>query len=88
MTHLAKALGGCGLLFGQVAGGAFGGYSIVQILVFVIVIAAAVAITMAILNAMGVAVPPVAVRIFWIVVLAFLGVAALMFLFSMIGSMH
>ena len=71
------------LLLAQVAGG----YSLVQILVLVIVVAAAVAITLAILNAMGVAVPPVAIRIFWILVLAFLGIAALFFLFSLVGRM-
>ena len=47
-------------LFAQV----LAGYSLLQILIFVIIIAAAVAITLAILSAMGVAVPPVAVRIF------------------------
>jgi len=34
---------------------------------------------------MGVAVPPVATRVFWILVLAFLGIAALVFLFSLVG---
>ena len=58
---------------------------VIQILIFVIIIAAAVAITLAILQAMGVAVPPVATRVFWIVVLAFLGIAALVFLFSLVG---
>jgi len=70
-------------LFAQVVAG----YSLLQILIFVIIIAAAVAITLAILSAMGVAVPPVAVRIFWILVLAFLGIAALVFLFSLVGRM-
>jgi choline-glycine betaine transporter len=60
---------------------------LLQILIFVIIIAAAVAITLAILSAMGVDVPPVAVRIFWILVLAFLGIAALVFLFSLVGRM-
>ena len=71
------------LILAQVAGG----YSLVQMLILVIVVAAAVAITLAILNAMGVAVPPVAVKIFWILVLAALGVAALVFLFSLVGRM-
>jgi choline-glycine betaine transporter len=70
-------------LFAQVVAG----YSLLQILIFVIIIAAAVAITLAILSAMGVAVPPVAVRVFWILVLAFLGIAALVFLFSLVGRM-
>ena len=70
-------------LFAQV----LAGYSLLQILIFVIIIAAAVAITLAILSAMGVAVPPVAVRIFWILVFAFLGIAALVFLFSLVGRM-
>ncbi len=65
----------------------FAGYSLLQILIFEIISAAAVAITLAILSAMGVAVPPVAVRVFWILVLAFVGIAALYFLFSLVGRM-
>lgn len=65
-----------------------GGYSLLQILVLVIVVAAAIAIVYVVLGRMGVAIPPEFVRIFWILVLAFVGIAALYFLFSMVGSMR
>jgi hypothetical protein len=67
---------------------AAGGYSLLQILVLVIVIAAAIAITYVILGQMGVAIPAWAIRIFWVLVLAFVGIAALYFLFSMVGQMR
>ena len=66
---------------------AFGSYSLVQILVFIIIIAAAIAITYVILGQMGVAIPDWVIRIFWILVLAFVGIAALVFLFRMAGSL-
>ncbi len=66
---------------------AAGGYSLINILVFIIVIAAAIAITYVILGQMGVAIPEWVVRIFWILVLAFVGIAALVFLFRMAGTM-
>ncbi len=64
----------------------FAGYSLLQILVMLIVIAAAFAIVYIILGQMGVAIPEWVVRIFWVLVLAFVGVAALIFLFRMVGS--
>ncbi len=65
-----------------------GGYSFLQCLVIIIVIAAAIAITYVVLGQMGVAIPDWVVKIFWICCLAFVGVAALYFLFSMVGSIR
>lgn len=63
----------------------FGGYSLLQILIIIIVIAAGFAITQAILAAMGKQIPPVVIQVFWILCLAALGIIALIFLFSFIG---
>jgi hypothetical protein len=63
-----------------------GGYSVLQLLLIVIVIAAAVAITVVVLRQMGMAIPPFIITILWILVAAFVGVVALVFLFRMIGN--
>ncbi len=64
------------------------GYSFLQILILVIVIAAAIAILMLVLRKFGITIDPIFFQIFWILVFAFLGVAALIFLFSLVGSIH
>ena len=63
------------------------GYSFLQILIIVIAVAAAIAITVAVVRAMGMSIPPVFVRVFWILVLAAVGIMALIFLFRLVGSM-
>jgi hypothetical protein len=60
-----------------------GGYSLWHLLVMVIVIAAAVSIIYVILGQMQVAIPSWVAQIFWILVLAFIGIAAIGFLFSL-----
>ncbi len=65
-----------------------GGYSILQVLLFAIILGAAIAITIAILNAMGVAIPPVVKQVCLYLFLAFLGCIALVFLFNMVGSIR
>ena len=68
-------------LFAQLVGG----YSLYQLLILIIVIGAAVAITFVILRQMGVVVPPFIITIAWILLAVFIGVIALRFLFSMSG---
>jgi hypothetical protein len=73
-------------ILAQVAGGgvgAFGGYSIVQLLIIVIVIVAAIAITIVIVRAMGMEIPGWVFTVAWILVAVFVGVIALKFLASM-----
>jgi hypothetical protein len=64
-----------------------GGYSIVQFAVLIIVAAAVVGIVWTILNQMGVAIPGFIVTILWILLAAFIGIAALYFLVSLVGRM-
>jgi hypothetical protein len=66
---------------------ALGGYSILQLCVFIIVIAAAIAIVFIIMRQMGVAIPPFIVQIMWVLLAVFVGVFALYFLFNMVGRM-
>jgi hypothetical protein len=66
---------------------ALGGYSLMQIAVFVIVIAAACAIVFVILRQMGVEIPGFIVQILWILLAAFVGILALYFLVSLVGRM-
>jgi len=63
------------------------GYSFLQLLIIVIAVAAAVAITVVVLRAMGVAIPPEFAKIFWILLFAFVGIVALIFLFRLVGQM-
>lgn len=70
--------------FGQVV---MGSYSLLQILVFVIIIAAGCAITVLILRTMGIAIPDTVTKILWILAAAFLGIFALVFLFRTAGAM-
>jgi hypothetical protein len=64
------------------------GYSLLQILVIVIIVAAAIGITVVVVKWMGLNIPPPVVKVFWILVAAFVGVAALVFLFHLVGQMH
>lgn len=66
-------------LFGQ----AMGGYSLVQIIVMVIVLAACVGILLVALRQFGVQIPAFAVQIFWICVCAFVAIVAIKFVLSM-----
>lgn len=63
------------------------GYSLLQVLVLVVVIAAALAIVHIVLARMGVAIPAWVVQIFWVLVVAVVGVAALYLLFSLVGRL-
>lgn len=62
---------------------AMAGYSIGQIAIAVIVVAAIVAVVYVGLGKMGVAIPPWVVSIFWILVVAFICIAAIRLLMSM-----
>jgi hypothetical protein len=64
---------------------ALGGYSMVQLGVIVIVVAAVIGIVYVILRQMGVMIPPFIVQIMWILLAAFVGILALYFLVSMVG---
>jgi len=61
---------------------AVGGYSLAQIIVFVIVIAAIIAIAMVAIRVMGIAIPYWVIQIFWIVVIAVVAIFAIKFLLA------
>ena len=63
-----------------------GGYSLLQFLVLIIVVAAACAIVFVVLRAMGVAIPPWIVQIGWILLACALGIVALKFLAGLAGA--
>lgn len=65
------------LLFGALA------WSIGEMAVAAIVLAAVVAIVVIIVKAMGLAIPPWAVTVFWIVLLAIVGILAIRFVLSL-----
>ena len=67
----------------QVAGGGFGGVGLAQVLIYIIVIAAAIGILFLALKYFGVQIPPIAVQIFWICLVAFLAIVAIRFLLSL-----
>ena len=67
------------VVFAQV----MGGYSLVQLLIIVVIIAACVGIVYIALQQFGVAIPPFAIAIFWICVCAFVAIAAIRFIASM-----
>jgi|GEM_PF-6483284 hypothetical protein len=62
---------------------AAGGYSIVQLLIIVIIIAACIGIMFVALRQFGVTIPPFIITIFWIVVCAFVAIFAIRFVMSM-----
>ncbi len=59
------------------------GWSMVDILVAIVIIAAAVGIMYAALNFFGITIPPVIIYIFWIVVIACVAILAIRFVASM-----
>jgi uncharacterized protein (DUF983 family) len=59
------------------------GYSLLQVLIAVVIVAGAVAIVYVVLERMGVAIPEWVIRIFWILVVAVVAILALKFLFSL-----
>jgi uncharacterized protein (DUF983 family) len=59
------------------------GYSLLQVLIAVVIVAGAVAIVYVVLDRMGVAIPEWVTRIFWILVVAVVAILALKFLFSL-----
>lgn len=59
------------------------GYSLVQLLILVIVIAACLGILFVCLRQFGVQIPAFVVTIFWIVVCAFVAIVAIRFVVSM-----
>ena len=67
------------MLFAQ----AVSGVGLGQLLIYVVVIAACIGIVFLALQQFGVSIPPFAVRIFWIVVCAFLAIVAIRFVLSM-----
>lgn len=60
-----------------------GGYSIVQIVIAIIVIAAVVGILYIALQQFGVTIPPFVVKVFWILVCAVVCILAIKFLASL-----
>ena len=60
-----------------------GGYSIIQLLIIVIVIAACVGITMVVLRQAGITIPPFILTIAWIVLAAFVAIFAIRLVMSM-----
>lgn len=55
-----------------------------QILIYIVVIAAAIAIVYVALQQFGITIPPFVVRVFWIVVCCVLAVLAIKFLLGLI----
>lgn len=60
-----------------------GGYTVGQLAIGLILILAIVAAVYVVARALGVQIPPVAVQLFWIVVIAALGIIAIRFLLSL-----
>lgn len=61
-----------------------GGYSLIQIAIFVIVIAGIIGIVLVVTKQMGVAIPPFIITICWILLAVVIGVIAIKFLASML----
>ncbi len=66
------------MILAQVAG-----YSLVQLLILIIVVAACVGILFVALKQFGITIPPFIVTIFWICVCAFVAIFAIRFVMSM-----
>ncbi len=64
-------------------GGGFAAMSLVDILIWVVVLAACVGIVYLAMQYFGVGIPPVIVKIFWIVVIACLAIMAIRVVLSM-----
>lgn len=61
----------------------FAGWGLVEIIIAIIIIGAAIGIMYIALQKFGVAIPAWAVQIFWIVIVAFVAIFAIRLLFSM-----
>jgi hypothetical protein len=59
------------------------GYSLLQVLIAVVIVAGAVAILYIVLQRMGIAIPDWVVQIFWILVVVLVAILAFKFLFSL-----
>lgn len=62
---------------------AMGGWSIGEIVIAIVVIAAVVAVCYVALNQFGVSIPPWVIRIFWICIVAVVAIFAIRFLLSL-----
>ena len=62
--------------------GRFGGWGLLEIIIAIVIIGAAVGIMYIALRQFGVAIPPWAIQVFWIVVVAFVAIFAIRLLFS------
>jgi hypothetical protein len=60
-----------------------GGYSLGQLAIFVVIIAAVVALVYVALRQFGITIPPWVVQVFWIIVVAFVVIAAIKLVLSM-----
>jgi hypothetical protein len=60
-----------------------GGFSIAQICIFVVLIAACIALVYVALNQFGIAIPGWVVQVFWIVIVAFVVIFAIRLVMSM-----
>lgn len=60
-----------------------GGYSLGQILIAIVIIAACVALVYVALRQFGIAIPPWVTQVFWIVVVAFVVIFAIKLVLSM-----
>lgn len=58
-------------------------YSLVEIIVGIIVLAAVIAILLVALKAFGITIPPWVVQIFWIVVVAVVAIVAIRFILTL-----
>lgn len=67
-------------LLAQIAGG----YSLIQIAIFVVVILGVVGIVLVVAKQMGVAIPPFIITIFWIVLAVVIGIVAIKFIASLL----
>jgi len=63
---------------------AVGGYSLIQLAIFIIVVAGVVAIVVVILKQLGVTIPPWLIAILWIVLAVIVGIFAIKVIASML----
>jgi len=71
-------------MFSLLAQAAFGGYSLIQLAIFIIVVAGVVAIVVVILKQLGVTIPPWLIAILWIVLAVIVGIFAIKVIASML----
>lgn len=68
----------------QLLAQAIGGYSLIQIAIFIIVIAGIIGIVLVVTKQMGVSIPPWIITILWIILAVIIGVVAVKFLASLL----